>query len=129
MSLQMHVEFTGASPAKVRGLAQHAQGLGLPVSYCRTPHPAISLDEAHAALTDQADWNAQYWDMDTAARLRLDGALRALYQIAPSDILVWAIWSGDRVAEERSVSLEELSEIVRDGRLETRTRYHVPKNS
>lgn len=125
MSLVMHVEFLETSAKTARELADKAQReYGLAV---RRDRALVQLTEAHDALTDQADWNAPFWDMDPAALQRLDRAVRVLYELSPKGIAVQAIRVSDKVRETRTVSIEQMSEVLRQSRLGTHTCYHVPK--
>lgn len=121
----MHVEFLEMSTKAARDLAekvQREQGLAV-----RRDRALVQLTEAHDALTDQADWNAPFWEMDPTALQRLDRAVRVLYELSPKGIAVQAIWVSDKVHEIRTVSIKQMSEVLRQSRLGTRTRYHVPK--
>ncbi len=94
----------------------------------RTPFLSIfehSQGCACSLLTDDADWDAPAWDMHELALPKLASTLRKLRDSCSQGFVFEAMWIGDAPAEERRVTIDELVEIIREGKVGTKTKYHV----
>ena len=78
-------------------------------------------------LTDQADWDAETWDMEPAGLEVLDRVLTGFYERSLVGIKTGARWAGDKYEHTETDSIEELSRIIRDSALGTRIMYEVNK--
>jgi hypothetical protein len=76
-------------------------------------------------LTDQADWNADVWDMLPEKLPALAETLQALAEKAPDGLRVEALWVGDQPEEEIRVTPKELAEMARSSKLGTKSSYIV----
>jgi hypothetical protein len=76
-------------------------------------------------LADSADWGAPTWDMIPETLPRLSSVLRAIRDHCSAGFAFEALWVGDSPTEERHVTIDELSSIVEQGRIGTKTRYLV----
>ena len=87
--------------------------------------PIAQIDGAHAALTDQADWNAATWDMDPQMLEPLAVGIERLYDASKVGITVRAIWPGDDPQRFQRVTIDRMLAIVREGTVGTKTVYVV----
>jgi hypothetical protein len=78
-------------------------------------------------LSEDADWNAEFWSMRPEIRQPLARALEVLTTEGPAQIAVQALWVGDSPREEVHLSAQELVALAAAGRLGTRRRYLVER--
>jgi len=83
--------------------------------------------DLHDALTDDADWNAEYWDFHTD-RLRLvKEKIKKEYFDSPEGIAFGALWAGEAPQKELEESIEGLLLRFDEGRIGTRELYIIKK--
>lgn len=80
---------------------------------------------ACSLLSDNADWNAEFWSMRPEVLEPLAATLQAVVKGGISCLTVEAVWNAEQASLERRMSLEEFIEEVRAGRIRTRTRYQL----
>ena len=80
-------------------------------------------------LSDDADWNAETWSMRPDVLDRLALTLELLAMQGPDGLVVQALWVGDEPKNTVSVSPRELADVARLGKLGTRTRYAVARDT
>ena len=85
------------------------------------------VDGVHEILTDQADWNAETWDMEKEGLASLASILERFMAEVKADFSFSAMWVGEKPKKELTVSGKELLEIIKSGQIGTRTRYFVTK--
>ena len=76
-------------------------------------------------LTDQADWNAPFWDLRKDVLPSFADALKSIGLALKSDFEFYAVWQGDQVISDKEVNLLELMETVQENQLGNRIRYRV----
>jgi len=81
----------------------------------------------HEILTDDADWNAETWDMEKSGLLNLSKIFERFMEEVKSDFRFWALWAGDRPDKEMSVSRAQMIEIIKSGKIGTKTCYLVER--
>ena len=79
----------------------------------------------HDLLTDDADWNADTWDMNQSGLDALASFLELFSQKIGKDFSFQAIWAGDKVEVNRELTTGELVQIVRSNNIGTKTNYIV----
>ncbi|GJL75175.1 MAG: hypothetical protein NMNS02_12810 [Nitrosomonas sp.] len=84
-------------------------------------------NDLHDLLTDDADWNANYWDFDLNRVRHFVLKVSAIYSNSTEGITFAAIWPPDDVEKTESVSFEQLSEYFLSNHIGTRTKYIVKK--
>jgi len=84
----------------------------------------LTLPAVHDLLTDEADWDAETWDMDPEGLEELAVTLEWIFEQLPGDLTFQSTW-GDPIEHETRVSRSELLDVVRRGEIGTLTRYHV----
>ncbi len=81
----------------------------------------------HDQLTDNADWNAEFWEFDIEFLAEYATRLSYYYDCSIKGIEFQAMWVSDRPNVTRNLSIDELLEVVRSNRIGTRTRYLIRK--
>jgi hypothetical protein len=99
-------------------------------SFLGRANPRLSISEkgegcACSMLTDEADWNAQTWDIRKEVLPDLALALLFISERALNGYKIEAIWAGDKPEKDIEVSLNELLEIVQKNQIGTKARYIV----
>jgi hypothetical protein len=85
----------------------------------------LEIPEVHNLLTDDADWNADTWDMELRGLEELATTLEWLFDQLGGEMTFQSTWSGDPIEHHVRVSRAELLDVVRRSKIETRTRYFV----
>jgi hypothetical protein len=93
-------------------------------------NPLLSISEAGegcacSMLTDEADWNAPAWDIQSTLLLPLADSLAYISERAANGLILEALWAGDKPEKNLELSPDELLSIVRENRVGTKTRYIV----
>ena len=81
--------------------------------------------ELHDLLTDDADWNAEYWDFQRPGLEQFTEKLSKLYAVSNGGFTFQAIWSGDKPSSIEYLSIGEFLETVRSNKIGTKTKYVV----
>ena len=102
------------------GLAFRVEGKGLRGGR----QPRLTL-HACDLLSDAADWNAATWAMTADGLSNLTELWARLFERVPGDVVVQALWDGDRPEVAQADTRAEFVEVVRQGALGTKTRYLV----
>jgi hypothetical protein len=84
--------------------------------------------QLHDHLTEQADWNAEYWDFDSEYLIEYSQKLKQLISKSEEGIEFQAMWVGEQPNKFLDLSPDEFLEIVRSNKIGTSTRYIVNKN-
>lgn len=84
---------------------------------------------ACSLLSDDAGWEQAAWAMRPDIVNVLASTLEILAAQGPTDLVVEALWVGDRFNKTVSVSPRELAELARHSKLGTLTRYVVDKHA
>lgn len=85
--------------------------------------------DLHDQLTDNADWNAPFWDFDPECLKTYAERLKRIFLESNRGIVFQALWVGDEPETTRDVSIDEFLEIVRNNRIGTKTKYVVRKTA
>jgi hypothetical protein len=88
--------------------------------------PELWIRDGGDLLTDEAEPEAPYWDMNAAELPALAATLRVLGDELPQGFGFRATWTGSEVREERVLGADELAEIALASRLNEFTLYRVP---
>lgn len=91
----------------------------------RAQPPELGTIAVHDLLADSADWNAETWDMEPEQLPRLVRTFEILFTQISGGFSIEVMWAGDEPRKEHAVSREEMLDIVRRGKIATRTRYHI----
>jgi hypothetical protein len=128
MCLTVRLQPVGLEDADVRRLATDAptsMGFGYEGRGILRRHPARLALHGCDLLTDEADWNAATWDMTWDAAAGLADSIDYFIRKAPQGLIAEAFWDGDRAESTVELSADAFLDLVRSGRLGTKTRYAV----
>ena len=84
---------------------------------------------ACSMLTDDADWNAEFWDLQSALLPHTANLLSLINECVPSGFVFEALWAGDKPAETLTVSFDELRDSVLKNQIKTKAKYVVENNA
>jgi hypothetical protein len=85
--------------------------------------------DLHDHLTDQADWNAEYWDFDSDYLHEYSKILEHIISKSTHGIEFQAMWVGEHPDKLIELSPSEFLQVVRSNKIGTSTRYTVRKNA
>lgn len=85
--------------------------------------------DLHDHLTDNANWNAEFWDFPTEYLETYAKRLEQLFSASTSGIEFQALWVGNAPSTTVDISISEFLDIVRKNRISTKARYVVRKNA
>ncbi len=83
--------------------------------------------DIHDALTESADWNAEYWDLDQAKLSATMEKILREFTDSTQGIAVTAHWAGDEPIKEVDETIDGLLDRFQKGRIGTRDRYTLNK--
>jgi hypothetical protein len=83
---------------------------------------------ACSMLTDDADWNAEFWDLQSALLPHTANLLSLLNERVPNGFIFEALWADDRPTETLTVSFDELRNLVLKNQIKTKAKYVVENN-
>lgn len=137
MCLQISIEITGLDKVRINSIANNfaskdvlAIHMKARLQWLKKAAQKLYLSDygegcACNLLSDNADWKRDTWDMLPSFLPRLALTIERLYEQVPEGFKIQALWIGDKIKEERTVSCKEILDIVRAGKLGTKTRYKV----
>jgi hypothetical protein len=76
-------------------------------------------------LTDNAYQDDDTWDIRPQVLLQLASALQALRSQTTNGFSIDLQWVGDKTTEEKQITAEEMTKIIRDNRLSPQVKYLV----
>ena len=76
-------------------------------------------------LTDNADWNTEFWDFESVWLQPAADVLAKINERVPNGFIVQALWAGDKPEETIKLSFEELHSLVLKNQIKTKTKYVV----
>ncbi len=84
---------------------------------------------ACSMLTDDADWNAEFWDFQPSVLPPTANLLANINERVPNGFIVEALWAGDKPEETLTVSIDELKDLVLKNQIKTKAKYVVENNA
>jgi hypothetical protein len=85
--------------------------------------------DLHDALTDNANWDAKYWELDATRAAPVKGRIKKEYLESPEGIAFGALWAGETPEREIEESIESLLLRFDEGRIGTREIYIIRKKT
>ncbi|MEX1014388.1 MAG: hypothetical protein WDZ80_04475 [Candidatus Paceibacterota bacterium] len=85
--------------------------------------------QLHNHLTEQADWDAEYWDFDSEYLIEYSQKLEQLISKSEEGIEFQAMWVGEQPNKFLELTPDEFLEIIRSNKIGTSIRYIVNKNA
>jgi hypothetical protein len=93
-------------------------------------HLAASGDfDLHDYLSDQADWNAPYWEFEVGRMYEYCRKLQELFALTGSGFSFQALWVGEKPKHVEVISIEDLVSLLQTNRLRTSAKYMVSKGA
>ena len=89
-------------------------------------HVDINL---HDCLTDDADWNAEYWDFATECMDRFVETIKHSYASSSKGIVFQALWVGEEPTNNIEATLEQIVNILLSNKVGTKSRYVISKHA
>ena len=140
MSFQIHVGLRGLSEDGAKAVAASLSLDGNVhatydprVTMLGCPAVAISDSEgdtlANGMLSDNADWNADYWELRPEYLEPLNDLVTQSFVKSLEGITFRAGWIGDEVTKRIELSLAELGQFILENRLPTRTLILLEKGA
>ena len=80
---------------------------------------------ACSMLTDNADWNDEFWDLQPAVLPHTANLLCLINERVPNGFIFEALWAGDAPSETLQVSFAELQSLVLKNQIKTKAKYVV----
>ncbi len=135
MTLIFTVTFPHAHPNAIRQAVEAARDVaGTPVSdpkpewLSATSPPVVELTEAQDLLSNDKPAEDGTWDFSADGRARIARALEVLCEAAHDLMLVRAAWADDPALQTEPLTVDALSRLVQDNRLDQRTIYEVRRH-
>ena len=85
--------------------------------------------QLHDYLTDDADWNAEYWDFDSEHLKKYSKLLEDLFSQSANGIEFQALWVGETPNNIIELPIDKFLEIVERNQIATGARYVVRKGA
>lgn len=92
-----------------------------------TPYLKAASIDLHDHLTEAADWDAPFWDLEVEYLLEFSEKFEALFKQSANGLTFQALWVGDKPIKTMEVSLDAFLDIIRINQIGTRTKYFVRK--
>jgi hypothetical protein len=83
----------------------------------------------HEALTDNADWNNEYWEFDNGRLLSLSKTIQEHFNLSDYGIAFQAIWADEIPKGNIPLTISELINIVSKNKISTHSKYVVRKST
>ncbi len=84
--------------------------------------------QLHNHLTEQADWDAEFWDFDPEYLVEYSKKLEEVISYSKEGIEFQALWVGENPNKFIELSPNAFLEIIRTNKIGTSTHYFVNKN-
>ena len=85
--------------------------------------------ELHDFLTDNADWNNEYWEFEKDRLLSFSHVIREHFNHSGYGITFQAIWAGENIKSTVNLSISELTNLILQNKISTKFKYIVIKNA
>ena len=85
--------------------------------------------DMHDLLTDDADWDAEYWDFYPEQLLRYSTTLNEIIKASSKGITFQALWAGEKANEVIELTDKELLNLVTSNKIKTTAKYIAIKSA
>ncbi len=92
------------------------------------PNPSFDY-QLHDCLTDNADWNADNWEMVIPHVEDYCSQLREYFDNSVHGIIFQAVWVGEKPSTVVKLGIDDFLKLVRKSMLGTKTKYVVEKST
>jgi len=85
--------------------------------------------DMHDLLTDDADWDAEYWDFYPEQLLQYTKMLNEIIKASSKGITFQALWAGENATEVIELTDKELLNLVNSNKIKTSAKYIANKSA
>lgn len=83
--------------------------------------------QLHDQLTDNADWNNEFWDFNIGYLPSYAAKIESLYNQSAKGFSFSALWIGDNPTNVSNVSINEFINAIKANKIGTKTKYVISK--
>lgn len=126
MSLSIAIEIPKITKTEAQSIFNRINSTNL-VTFAWHPgnYEHFEITPGHDLLTDEADWNADFWDFQSNMLPYLAQAVDRFGEVYSGPFRFSALWISDKPNVTIKVSPSELSSLIRANRIGTKTVYLV----
>ncbi len=81
--------------------------------------------QLHDYLTDDADWNAEYWDFESEHLRRYSKMIENLFSQSANGLEFQALWVGEKPRTIIELPIDKFLEVIESNKIATGGRYVV----
>ncbi len=81
----------------------------------------------HDLLSDDADWNADYWLFEEHKLGDISDRIKMIYDDSLKGFIFTSLWAGDCIEKRLKVSIDTFLKLIRDNKIGTKTEYKITK--
>jgi len=85
--------------------------------------------DMHDFLTDEADWNDEYWDFYPHKLLQYSKLIEEVINSSSRGIVFQALWAGEKATETIEVFASDFLKIIETNKIKTKAKYVARKNA
>ena len=85
--------------------------------------------QLHDYLTDDADWNAEYWDFEPECLKKYSKMVESLFSQSANGIEFQALWVGEKPKNLIEIPIDKFLEVIERNQIATGARYVVRKSA
>ncbi len=85
--------------------------------------------QLHDHLTDQADWDAEYWDFDADYLKEYQKLIEKIFKRSANGIAFQALWVGEEPTKVIHMTIDEFLKVIENNYIGTKTKYIVQKSA
>ena len=76
-------------------------------------------------LTDDADWDNKYWDINQEDLVALAFTVNKVSGLCPEGFEFAALWAGDKIEKTKLINIQDFIEIIKSNKIENKTQYKI----
>jgi len=100
-----------------------------PSKWFRKLTPVLHISEdggcACSMLSENADWNAETWEMNSSVLSKLANTIIEISKKLSTSFNFLALWAGDIPFKEISLSLTDLLQLIKENKIGTKIKYKI----
>ena len=81
----------------------------------------------HDYLTDNADWNNEFWEFEPKFIKHYGEKILAVFNESVNGITFQAIWAGETPINTENLTIEQFLDVIEQNKIATKTKYVVRK--
>jgi len=83
----------------------------------------------HDCLTDDVDWNAEYWDFHPNCMSKFANVIKDAYVTSTDGVIFQALWVGDAPEITIELTIEQFISVLSENKVATHAAYIIHKNA